>query len=449
MSQPAEAGGPTRTSSSARDQVGRSMLMRLGVIPVAGACGLLTARVVVSAIGVSGYGIAALVATLPALLPSADLGVGAAVTSAVAAGGSKDDVFRVVLASLRVLLVIAGVLVVLAVTLATMSMWSVLLGLPSTPSTNWAIGASVALFGLSLPLAIGARVLLGGGRNHISVLVYGLSAPVVLLLCLIGRALDAGLWLYAAAPAIASLVTGLVGCRQAMRRTAVDLGAAFRQAFHRQVKSAPIRHIAGPMAVISACLPLAYQSDRLVLSHVSTVTELAIYSAGAAMFAPLLSVISSGGQSLWPIFVRARLRSPESDVRRPFLRAVVAFVSLGLASGLALVVFGPWLGTWMLRSQLSVPVSLMASLGLLLVAQASCYPPGMLLTDPAGLRFQAKTASAMLLLNIPLSVLLASHLGAPGPVLGSVISIAVCLWLPGMLMSLRRLRRPTMEMINV
>ena len=446
MSQPAEAGGPTRTSSSARDQVGRSMLMRLGVIPVAGVAGLLTARVIVSAIGVSGYGIAALVATLPALLPSADLGVGAAVMSAVAAGGSKDDVFRVILASVRVLLAIAGVLVVLGLTLATTSMWSVLLGLPSTPSTNWAIGASVALFGLSLPLAIGARVLLGGGRNHVSVLVYGLSAPIVLLLCLAGRALDAGLWLYAAAPALASLGTGLVGCRQAMRRTAVDLGGAFRQAFHLQVKSAPIRHIAGPMAVISACLPLAYQSDRLVLSHVSTVTELAIYSAGAALFAPLLSVISSGGQSLWPIFVRARLRSAAS-IRRPFVVGTMAFSALGLALAVALVVVGPALGTWMLRSGAAVPVSLMVSFGLLLVVHASYYPSGMLLTDAGGLRLQAKTSVAMLVVNLPLSLVLAGRLGAPGPALGSAISIAACMWVPGVVVALRRVRVSTAELV--
>ncbi len=422
------------------------MLMRLGVIPVAGACGLLTARVVVSAIGVSGYGIAALVATLPALIPSADLGVGAAVTTAVARGDSEPDIFAVVLASLRVLVSLATALVLLALVLAASSLWSVLLGLPSTPSVNWSIGASVAVFGLSLPLAIGSRVLLGGGRNHVSVVVYGLSAPLVLLLCLVARAAGTGLWLYAAAPAIASLITGLVACREAKRRTSVDLAAAFRNVLRPSARGARIRHIAGPMAIISACLPLAYQSDRLVLSHASTLTQLGIYSAGAAIFAPLLSVISSGGLALWPIFVRARLRD-DANVRRPFLSGMAAFSALGLLLAAGLVLFGPTLGTWMLRSDVAVPVSLMAGFGLLLVVHASYYPSGMLLTDPAGLRLQAKTSVAMLALNLPLSFVLASRIGAAGPALGSAVSIMFCMWVPGVRAALSRLAAPARQLV--
>src|SRR5882724_13370517 len=108
MLQPADSAKLVAAVPRARDQIRYSMLMRLSVIPVTGLATLLTARVVVSAIGVSGYGIAALVATLPALLPSADLGVGAAVTTAVAAGGTRDDVLRVVLSSVRVLLAMAA-----------------------------------------------------------------------------------------------------------------------------------------------------------------------------------------------------------------------------------------------------------------------------------------------------------------------------------------------------
>jgi O-antigen/teichoic acid export membrane protein len=447
MLQPADSAKLVAAVPRARDQIRYSMLMRLSVIPVTGLATLLTARVVVSGIGVPGYGVAALVATLPALMPSADLGVGAAVTTAVAAGGSRDEVLRVVLSSIRVLLAMAGFIVIMAIGLAATSSWGLLLGLASSPATNWAIGVSVAVFGLSLPLAIGARVLLGGGQNHISVLVYGLSAPIVLAICLVGRAAGAGLWLYAAAPAFASLATGFVGCVQASRRTGVDLVDAFRRSLQRRVKGGRIRNVAGPMAVISACLPIAYQSDRLILSHATNVTQLAIYSAGAALFAPVLSVLASGGQSLWPIFTRARLTSP-STLRRPFLVGMATFTAVGLGLAAVLVALGPVVGTWMLRSHATVPISLMASFGLLIVVHASYYPSGMLLTDPTGLRLQAKTSVAMLVLNVPLSYLLAKRIGAAGPALGSAIAIAVCMWLPGVLEAIHRLRVPARQLVT-
>jgi O-antigen/teichoic acid export membrane protein len=431
------------------NQVRHSVLSRFLVLPLSGVAGLLTARVIVSSVGVPGYGVAALVATLPGLLPSADLGVGAAVTTAVAAGRSSDELHRVLVSSVRVLLALAAGLVILALTLASTSTWGLLTGLPDTAANNWAVGLSVALFGLSLPLAIGSRILLGSGRNFISVLLQGLAAPVVLLICVIGHVAGAGIWLYAGAPACGLFVIGLAGCRQAQKHCGVDVVDVFRRALTRSFAGERIRHIAGPMAVISACLPLAYQSDRLILSHVSSVTQLAIYSAGAAIFAPMLSLVSTGGQSLWPIFVRARLKSAAGEVRRSFIVAIVGLTAFGITLALVLAAIGPRVGTWMLRSGAAVPLSLMASFALLLVVLAAHYPSGMLLTDPAGLRFQAKTSVAMLGMNLVLSIVLTQRLGAPGPALGSAISVAVCLWLPSLAVAVRRVGQSRAELVQV
>ena len=193
------------------------------------------------------------------------------------------------------------------------------------------------------------------------------------------------------------------------------------------------------MAVISACLPLAYQSDRLILSHVSSVTQLAVYSAGAALFAPALSLVSAGGQSLWPIFVRTGLASLGGNLRRQFFTALTGLVAFGVVLGVALVLVGPSIGTWMLRSGAAVPVGLMASFAAVLIVLSAHYPGGMLLTDSAGLRFQAKASVAMLMMNVALSLVLARRLGAAGPVLGSAISVALCMWLPTLRSALHRL----------
>ena len=90
----------------------------------------------------------------------------------------------------------------------------------------------------------------------------------------------------------------------------------------------------------------------------------------------------------------------------------------------------------------------MASFGLLIVVHASYYPSGMLLTDPPGLRLQAKTSVAMLVINVPLSYALAKEVGAAGPALGSAIAILGCMWVPGVLEAMRRLRVPAPQLVT-
>ncbi len=70
---------------------------------------------------------------------------------------------------------------------------------------------------------------------------------------------------------------------------------------------------AWPMLVQMIALPLAMQSNRLILSHVSSVDELATYSLASQMYNPIFSVSIAASMALWPVFARARSRG-ESDV---------------------------------------------------------------------------------------------------------------------------------------
>lgn len=56
------------------------------------------------------------------------------------------------------------------------------------------------------------------------------------------------------------------------------------------------------MLVQAIALPISMQSDRLVLSHVSTPSELARYNLGAQLFLPVWQVITASGTALWPVF---------------------------------------------------------------------------------------------------------------------------------------------------
>jgi O-antigen/teichoic acid export membrane protein len=182
-----------------------------------------------------------------------------------------------------------------------------------------------------------------------------------------------------------------------------------------------IRHTALPMMLITVGLPVALQTDRLVLSHVSTRTELSHYAIVAMLYVPAWSIISSAGMSLWPKFAGMGRRTDEERVLS-YQRAFRVFAFAGGAGGVALVALGPivtrqWAGSdggrW----------TLWCAFGILLWVQAAHLPGGMFLTQPSGLRFQAICVTTMCVVNVPVSVALAQPFGAVGPVLASAITI--------------------------
>lgn len=123
-----------RASRSPLTGASRAFVVRAATMPVVAVAGLLAARVTVSSLGVDGYALFALVVGLAALNPVGDLGVGAAVTDAVARRHELGDegVQRVLSTSLRVLIVISLVLTLVAWALASLGKWSTLLGVPAS-----------------------------------------------------------------------------------------------------------------------------------------------------------------------------------------------------------------------------------------------------------------------------------------------------------------------------
>ena len=85
------------------------------------------------------------------------------------------------------------------------------------------------------------------------------------------------------------------------------------------------------MMVISMSLPIAFQSDRLVLSHATDSAQLAEYSLGAQLYGPALGVISSAGLALWPVFAKSRRerRAAAAGLLNPMIAgAAMAFSSV-------------------------------------------------------------------------------------------------------------------------
>lgn len=409
--------------------IGANALARILVLPVSAVLGLVLTRLVLDTYGEATYAQYVLLAGVAALIPFADLGISAAVVNAVATADDprRDrDLELTLVSALRVLAGSASVVLLLTLVLTATGAWPTLLGEGLMPSSGPAAAAwCFVVIGVTLVVSFGQRILAGLGRLWVVILLNGLQTPLVLAAAATLIALEWGDGAYLAVLAYAATfvltVATLVVAARAIRPT---VGRAWRQAWRvRQVRGAPVFDTALPMLVQMVALPIAMQSDRLVLSHVSTLDELTEYSLAAQMFNPFVGVISVAGLALWPVFAKARAEGVRSEVSPGAMALLFGAMALGLALVISLA--SGFLADLASGGAIELGVPLLVAYSCLVVVQAVKYPFGMYMTDARGLRYQAVMVVAMLPVNLGLSILLARQLGAVGPVIGSVVGVLV------------------------
>lgn len=411
-------------ASSAWAQVLRSGASRLVVLVLAAALGIVITRTIVDEYGTAAYAQYGLLIGIGALLPFTDLGLSAAVMNAV--GASTDPardghVEGTLLTAIRLLLVSALVLGIATVAVTLLGWWPALLGKGLLEGGSTVAAGCLLLIALAVPVGIGQRVLVGLGRNHVAILVQGLQSPLVLavLLVLTSAGLVTGAAL-AVIPYAVTLVLAVWCAWLAARHLQPAVSRALRQVLRlRSRAGAPVFDVAWPMLVQMVAVPLAMQSDRLVLSHVRGSGALAEYSLAAQMFLPIWALVNAAGYALWPVFARARATG---QVRSPFPLALgFAGAAASIATTVALA--SPWLAAVATGGQVAVGTGLAVSFVILMVVQAAKFPLGIFLTDARGLRFQALMITLMLPVNLGLSIWLAGPLGVVGPVVGSIVGV--------------------------
>ncbi len=405
---------------------------RLATLPITTAAGLATIAITIRSIGLAGYGAVALISTLLLLfLPLADFGRGAAVTDAYARAPKPRDAsaLAVLSVSFRLLVKLGFALFAAGIVLALTGAWEAVLGEGATAvaELNQAMVFVSAAIALSLPFSLGAKVLVGLGRNATATGL-ALTAPLTAL-CVAMVAANRGWSAVAFAMAIPCGYLLQVGLQWAVALRYTGLKT-------RDVLAAPanadtaqfVRGVGRPMLAVTLGLPLALQTDRLLLSHVAP-EALPAYSVVAQLHAPLFSLLSTAGAALWPFFTQRRLEM-NSDPWRIWLKATAAVGAVGAFEGAALFLAGGWLIMFVGTSDLAPSSLLLATFAGLLIAQGVQYVAGVYMTRPEELRFQAKLVWLMVPLNLTLSFVLAREIGAPGPALATIICLILIQWLP-------------------
>lgn len=420
----------------------RAAGVRLLTLPVSAGLAFVTARLVIGNYGVADYGVFAFLLALPALLPSRDLGMGAKVTDVVARRSvvGLREIETVLAAALAKMAKVAvGLVAVLAVLQVTVG-WHAVLGGAVRGVPDSAITAALALFALSLPGGLSTSVLWGLRRNDLA----AVQAPLLTL----GTCAGAVVGVVAAWPVWTALVIAMgAGCaiQWGTLLVAVRLaGVAPRSLFAGALRPARLsfRAWALPMFVVTAAGAVGYQTDRLVLSHVTGVLAVAQYSVASQLFFPLWAVVSSAGYTLWAKYAVERETGALS--RPGFLRTVGIFAAAGGLGAAFLTLAGPALISALLH--VDVSWKLCGAFGLLLALQSTGLPIGMLLTDRLGLRRQAVCFALMVAANLALSIVWARELGAAGPVLASALTYGALVVVPSAVFARRYFLAPASDL---
>ena len=400
------------------------------MLPISAVLGIVCTRIIIDDFGKGAYVQYGLIVGLGSLLPFADLGMSAAVINAV--GASRDPrtdshVRDVLITSVRVLTGSAIVLLVVTGAITLLHGWGQLIGHGiSTGSGATSSAVCMALLAVTMVFGFGDRVLTGLGKNHISIGLSAALTPIVLVVLLVSVRFGVDIGGYVAiVPYAVTFLIAVAACVIAGHRIAPTVGTALRAARHvRTVHGAKVFNIAWPMLLQMIALPIAMQTDRLVLSHVSNLQNVAEYNLASQMYTPVWGVVSSAGVALWPIFARNRA-TPTAEKLSP-MRMSLAFAGFAAVVCLIISLASSWLAARASGGEIHLEVGLLASFSALMIVQAAKYPLGMYMTDVRGMRFQAVMIVLLMPVNLGLSIVLGRHLGAPGPVLGSVVGVIIC-----------------------
>ncbi|WP_243106744.1 MULTISPECIES: oligosaccharide flippase family protein [Actinomyces] len=442
----ADRGVPSRGGRPAGrgtwSSVGRTAVAKVVVMGVSGLFGLVNTRLIIGHFGTDAYAQYGLLATFPNLMPFTDLGIGAVILNAVA--GSADPardslVRRTITTAIRVLLCSALVIATAGVVVGLLGLWPSLLGARLMEGGGRTATLCLLVYAAALPLSVGQRVVIGLGRSATQVISQGVVSPAMtcMLLAAVVTRTGAGnavsVYSY-----LANVLVSVICVVVAWRATSPLLREAVRDVPRvRSVRGVSIRGTAGPQLVQSLVIPLAFQTDRLLLSHLGAPDALAQYNLAATLFNLLTQTVMVTGVAMWPLFARARAdRRTES----PF-RPAAAFAGAGLLAALLLAGATPWAARVLSDGEIALPVVLVGAYVLYVAVEAAKQPLGMYMTDPRGLQFQVGPVLVLVPVNLALSWLLITPMGAAGPIVGSLVSVVLCQILPYAWWVRRDLRR--------
>ena len=406
-------------------------MAKVVVMGVSGVFGLVNSSLIIRHFGADAFAQYNLLATFPTLMPFTDLGIGAVILNTVASStdpAHDSTVRRTITTAVRVLLGSALVISTVGIVIMLLGAWPGLLGGKLMEGGGLTATVCLIIYAAALPLSVGQRVIIGLGRSATQVISQGVVSPAMscfLLLAIVtglGRGNAVSIYSY-----IANALVSVICIVVAWRATRPLFKGALRDVPRlRSVRGVRIVNTAGPQLLQSLVIPIAFQTDQLLLSHLGQSQALAEYILANNLFNMLTQTVMAAGVAMWPMFARARA---DKRIESPF-KPAIAFSGGGFLLALVLVAITPWAARVMSGGEVVLPAALVWAFAAYVAVEAGKQPLGMYMTDPRGLQFQVVPVLILVPMNLAISWALIGPFDAAGPILGSVISVVLCQILP-------------------
>ena len=430
------------TTRSALSLALRMGLLRLAALPFSAGASIGTMYLILRQVGPETFGYVSLVFGLPLLVPFADLGLGTALVNLAArrslSSASDAEFRRTLVGSLVFLGLVAGALAAATGLLAWGGILSPLLGVPDTSEVNAFAAAALSVFLMSVPFSLGARVVLGLGRNDILTGMGPLNSVLALLFTVGMIKFDGPPFAYALGSAVAALACSVVLACVAMRAAGLSIGE-LRASWDDRVAPSRLMWVALPALWLTVAGALLIQIPRIALSHVGAPIELSRFAVGFQFYLPFWSLIYTAGVSFWPRFARQR------DDRRGFWVIWMIITGIGVAGLVGWAALGGFVLGTASHHSLGDLNSLALALGVLGVVQAASLPAQSYLTQGRGLVVSAASTTTAGVIAIATIVGWTEVHSAVGVVLTITVCAALLQVAPTLFVTDRELRRSFAE----
>lgn len=385
-------------------------------------------------LGSERYGIWMMIASVVAMLQSADLGIGFGLMNMVAKSygeGDWDAAARYVSSGFFLLIVVAAVMLTSTVVVYPHISWQHWFNLTSAVAIREAgptLLVLVICVAVNIPLAVTLRVQSGLQEGYVANLWNIVGQFIALGGVLIAIQSRAGLpWLvlaFTGAPAIAALLNA--GQLFFFRRPEMRP----RPSLVRSQNTTRLLSLGILFFVYQMTQVVGFQSDNVVIAHILGAGRVPEYAVSTRMFAVVNLLIGFIIVPLWPAYGEALARGDIEWLRRTLVRSVTLVLSICIPVNIVLVLVGRWILSVWVGPQLVPSLFLLAGIGLAQTLWAIVTPLAAFLNGLNLLKWQVFFASLMAVSNISVSVYLTRRIGVPGVIYGSVIAETIFFLVP-------------------
>lgn len=394
----------------------------------------ITLPITIRYLGKLEYGIWVTISTSVVMLAVLDLGIANTLTNFISRAYAEGDEAMAQRYFATAVWITIGITLVLGVCGAVIFRWidwaSVFrLHDPNlVAQTRTCVAIAFGFFLFSLPLNLANKVFSGYQEIHFANYFAALSS-IMGLVAIVGTVLLHGTLVtltaaYCSATLLGTLLLNLWLC--GWHRPAIA-------PWPRAVTPSITRDLFGEgvlFFVLQLCGLVVFNSDNLVIAHFLGAAEVTPYSVAwrlcgyASMFQSLLI------PSLWPAFSEAYHRGDLVWIRKTYSRIMRGSL---LAVGAAAVLIGLF-GRLLIRvwaGQAAVPGTLLLWLMCVWVVLLSyTVNQAMLLAATRRIGIQALSSTVAAIVNISLSIYLVRLIGAPGVLIGTLVSYILFIWAP-------------------